>query len=211
AGGGRGAAGGAGLGQAGRRHARRLSRGAAAGRAPLLDASRSADHASRVGGHAPRGLRPAGGEQDRGAGARRAGERPRAARPRLLTPRERGYGCFASVAVDASRARLLGRRAGPPGQHPPRRGTIGNLKSNRLHAQASGSPKRMKLPTKVLITEVGPRDGLQNEKQPVSTEVKVGLCERLLAAGVRQLEATSFVSPKWVPQMADAADVMARI
>src|SRR5690606_32189240 len=70
---------------------------------------------------------------------------------------------------------------------------------------------RMKLPTKVLITEVGPRDGLQNEKQPVSTEVKVGLCERLLAAGVRQLEATSFVSPKWVPQMADAAEVMARI
>ena len=69
----------------------------------------------------------------------------------------------------------------------------------------------MKLPTKVLITEVGPRDGLQNEKQPVSTDVKVGLCERLLAAGVRQLEATSFVSPKWVPQMADAAEVMARI
>ena len=69
----------------------------------------------------------------------------------------------------------------------------------------------MKLPASVLITEVGPRDGLQNEKQPVSTDVKVALCQRLLAAGVRQLEATSFVSPKWVPQMADAAEVMARI
>ena len=69
----------------------------------------------------------------------------------------------------------------------------------------------MSLPSRVLITEVGPRDGLQNEKQPVSTDVKIELCERLLGAGVRQLEATSFVSPKWVPQMADAADVMARL
>lgn len=66
----------------------------------------------------------------------------------------------------------------------------------------------MKLPSRVLITEVGPRDGLQNEKQPVSTDAKVELCTRLLQAGVRQLEATSFVSPKWVPQMGDAAEVM---
>jgi hydroxymethylglutaryl-CoA lyase len=69
----------------------------------------------------------------------------------------------------------------------------------------------MKLPAQVTITEVGPRDGLQNEKQPVPAEVKVELCEKLLAAGVRQLEVTSFVSPKWVPQMADATEVMARI
>ena len=69
----------------------------------------------------------------------------------------------------------------------------------------------MKLPSRVLSTEVGPRDGLQNEKPPVSTDVKLDLCERLLAAGVRQLEATSFVSPKWVPQMADAAAVMTRL
>lgn len=48
----------------------------------------------------------------------------------------------------------------------------------------------MKLPSRVLITEVGPRDGLQNEKQPVSTDAKVELCTRLLQAGVRQLEAT---------------------
>ena len=69
----------------------------------------------------------------------------------------------------------------------------------------------MSLPQRVHITEVGPRDGLQNEQQPVPVDVKVGLCERLLAAGVRYLEATSYVSPKWIPQMADAAEVMARI
>ena len=56
------------------------------------------------------------------------------------------------------------------------------------------------LPARVFITEVGPRDGLQNEKVPLATDVKVELCERLLAAGVSQLEVTSFVSPKWVPQ-----------
>ncbi len=69
----------------------------------------------------------------------------------------------------------------------------------------------MKLPQRAWITEVGPRDGLQNESQPVPTATKVELCERLIAAGVRQLEATSFVSPKWVPQMSDAADVMAAV
>lgn len=69
----------------------------------------------------------------------------------------------------------------------------------------------MSLPQRVHLTEVGPRDGLQNEQQPVPLDIKVGLCERLLAAGVSNLEATSFVSPKWVPQMADAAQVMARI
>jgi hydroxymethylglutaryl-CoA lyase len=69
----------------------------------------------------------------------------------------------------------------------------------------------MRHPSKVKIVEVGPRDGLQNESQPVSTEVKVALIEGLADAGLPVVEATSFVSPKWVPQMADAADVMARI
>lgn len=69
----------------------------------------------------------------------------------------------------------------------------------------------MSLPSQAFITEVGPRDGLQNEKQPVATDTKVELCHRLLAAGVTQLEATSFVSPKWVPQMADAAQVLAQL
>jgi hydroxymethylglutaryl-CoA lyase len=69
----------------------------------------------------------------------------------------------------------------------------------------------MSLPRSVHVTEVGPRDGLQNEQQPVPAAIKVQLCERLLAAGVRHYEATSFVSPKWVPQMADAAEVMAAI
>ena len=69
----------------------------------------------------------------------------------------------------------------------------------------------MKLPPKVKIVDVGPRDGLQNEKQPVPAEVKVGLVHRLQDAGVQEIEVTSFVSPKWVPQMADAAEVMALI
>ena len=66
----------------------------------------------------------------------------------------------------------------------------------------------MKLPLKVKIVDVGPRDGLQNEKNPVSAEVKIGLVHRLQDAGVREIEVTSFVSPKWVPQMADNAEVM---
>ena len=69
----------------------------------------------------------------------------------------------------------------------------------------------MTLPQRVYLTEVGPRDGLQNEQQPVSAATKIELCDRLTAAGVVQLEATSFVSPKWVPQMADATEVMAGI
>jgi len=69
----------------------------------------------------------------------------------------------------------------------------------------------MPLPARVKIVEVAPRDGLQNEKQPVPTDVKVELVDRLSAAGFANVEATSFVSPKWVPQMADAAEVMARI
>ena len=59
--------------------------------------------------------------------------------------------------------------------------------------------------------EVGPRDGLQNEQAAVPTDVKVRLIDMLTEAGFPAIEATSFVSPKWVPQMADAADVMARI
>jgi hydroxymethylglutaryl-CoA lyase len=63
----------------------------------------------------------------------------------------------------------------------------------------------------VKIVEVGPRDGLQNEKSVVSTEVKIDLINRLSAAGFTNIEATSFVSPKWVPQMADAPEIMERI
>jgi len=59
--------------------------------------------------------------------------------------------------------------------------------------------------------DVGPRDGLQNEKQPVPAAVKVELVHRLQAAGLKEIEVTSFVSPKWVPQMADNADVMGGI
>jgi len=67
----------------------------------------------------------------------------------------------------------------------------------------------MTIPSTVTLIDVGPRDGLQNEKQPVSAAVKIGLVHRLQAAGLRNIEVTSFVSPKWVPQMADNAEVMA--
>jgi hydroxymethylglutaryl-CoA lyase len=67
------------------------------------------------------------------------------------------------------------------------------------------------IPERVTLVEVGPRDGLQNEKQPVETGHKVELVRRLIAAGLREIEATSFVSPKWVPQMADNAAVMAGV
>ncbi|KAB2842696.1 MAG: hydroxymethylglutaryl-CoA lyase [Burkholderiales bacterium] len=67
------------------------------------------------------------------------------------------------------------------------------------------------LPTSVTITEVGPRDGLQNERTLVPAATKIALIARLAAAGCREIEATSFVSPKWVPQMGDAAAVMAGV
>lgn len=66
----------------------------------------------------------------------------------------------------------------------------------------------MLLPTRVKIVEVGPRDGLQNETQVVPTAVKIGLIDRLTASGLSAIEAASFVSPGWVPQMADSTDVL---
>ena len=69
----------------------------------------------------------------------------------------------------------------------------------------------MVLPKRVKLVDVGPRDGLQNEKQSVPAEVKIALVHRLQDAGVREIEVTSFVSPKWVPQMADNSAVMAGI
>ena len=69
----------------------------------------------------------------------------------------------------------------------------------------------MAMPQDVRIIEVGPRDGLQNEAQLVSTNVKVELIDRLAAAGLPAVESGAFVSPKWVPQMADSAEVFQRI
>ena len=69
----------------------------------------------------------------------------------------------------------------------------------------------MNLPKHVKIVEVGPRDGLQNEKQAIDTATKVELIARLGASGLKAIEATAFVSPKWVPQMADNAEVMRQI
>lgn len=69
----------------------------------------------------------------------------------------------------------------------------------------------MPLPKKVRIVEVGPRDGLQNEKQAIPTAVKIQLIENLVDAGLTYIEAGSFVNPKWVPQMADSSDVFSGI
>ena len=66
-------------------------------------------------------------------------------------------------------------------------------------------------PARVRLIDVGPRDGLQNEKQPVPAAVKIELVHRLQAAGLKEIEVTSYVSPKWVPQMADNHEVMAGI
>jgi len=69
----------------------------------------------------------------------------------------------------------------------------------------------MNTPSRVRIIDVGPRDGLQNEKQAVPSDVKIGLVQRLQEAGLREIEVTSYVSPKWVPQMADNHAVMSGI
>ncbi len=69
----------------------------------------------------------------------------------------------------------------------------------------------MSVAAEVRIVEVGPRDGLQNEKTQIATADKIALIDRLSATGLRTIEATAFVSPRWVPQMADAADVLAGI
>lgn len=66
-------------------------------------------------------------------------------------------------------------------------------------------------PSKVTVVEVGPRDGLQSEPEIVPTEAKIGLIDRLSEAGYAHIEFTSFVNPKWVPQLADAAEVSASI
>ncbi len=67
------------------------------------------------------------------------------------------------------------------------------------------------LPAAIRIVEVGPRDGLQNEKTPIAADIKLELIRRLERAGLKSIEATSFVSPKWVPQMADSAEVLRRV
>jgi len=69
----------------------------------------------------------------------------------------------------------------------------------------------MTFPKQVRIVEVGPRDGLQNEKQIIPTAIKIQLIEKLAEAGLRYIEAGSFVNPKWVPQMADSAEVFSGI
>jgi hydroxymethylglutaryl-CoA lyase len=75
------------------------------------------------------------------------------------------------------------------------------------HIYESGG-NSMDLPKKVTMIEVGPRDGLQNEKNFVPTETKIQFIRALKEAGLKEMELTSFVSPKWVPQMKDASDIV---
>ncbi|WP_338890657.1 hydroxymethylglutaryl-CoA lyase [Rhodococcus sovatensis] len=82
--------------------------------------------------------------------------------------------------------------------------TSGNLPRPDVHRDSS-------LPRSVRVYEVGPRDGLQAEKTMVPTATKVEFCRRLVASGITNLELTSFVSPRWVPQLADAEDLMAAL
>ncbi|KAG8660252.1 hydroxymethylglutaryl-CoA lyase, mitochondrial [Manihot esculenta] len=83
-----------------------------------------------------------------------------------------------------------------------------NFKSNKKDMQDLTNKFWKGIPNFVKIVEVGPRDGLQNEKNIVPTDVKIELIRRLVSSGLPVVEATSFVSPKWVPQLADARDVM---
>ncbi len=69
----------------------------------------------------------------------------------------------------------------------------------------------MTFPTRVQLIDVGPRDGLQNEKAPVPAAIKIELVHRLQAAGLKEIEVTSYVSPKWVPQMADNRELIRRM
>lgn len=85
-----------------------------------------------------------------------------------------------------------------------------------VHAGAERRPRPLPvpalgLPSSVVVYEVGPRDGLQAEPDLIPTPLKSELCRRLYAAGVRDLEVTSFVPPSWIPQLADAADVVAAL
>lgn len=80
-----------------------------------------------------------------------------------------------------------------------------------MRTKVEDKPLTNRYPDHVKITEVGPRDGLQNEKTFVTTDVKLRLIDLLVKSGIKYIEATSFVSPKWVPQMADATSIVEAI
>jgi hydroxymethylglutaryl-CoA lyase len=89
----------------------------------------------------------------------------------------------------------------------PQRGSDGDEQLDVWPEQS----RRLRMGATVEIFEVGPRDGLQNEKQMIATDAKIALVDCLSGAGFRRIEVASFVSPKWVPQMADSAEVLAGI
>ncbi len=100
----------------------------------------------------------------------------------------------------------------PPGRDPNRSRFASRPRdragAHRQFDSRNAPPVRRRLPDRVTIVEVGPRDGLQNERSVLPSQVKVEFIERLAAAGLPAVEATSFVNPKWVPQLADAEEVL---
>ena len=169
----------------------RRGRGA---RRPVAGADAGQDHRGSRGRGGCRGARPgAGGDGSDEDGARdRGAPRRRRATGRLPRRRSRPGRSGAGIAARAG-ARLTGAGAAVE-------------QREKMMAQVAAG-----LPARVELVEVGPRDGLQNEPHPVPPQVKVELIDRLAAAGIRRIEAAAFVSPKWVPQMADGAEVLRRV
>lgn len=85
------------------------------------------------------------------------------------------------------------------------------LSNSNLSSQRIPSRLRDYLPDRVTVVEVGPRDGLQNQKEIVPADLKVTFIQELAETGLKVVEATSFVNPKWVPQLADAEEVMSKL
>lgn len=77
--------------------------------------------------------------------------------------------------------------------------------------RAAGTGRALKLPQRVSVYEVGPRDGLQNERRIIDTQTKIAFVDMLSATGISSVEAASFVSPKWTPSLADGAEVLGGI
>src|SRR5262249_45122696 len=164
-----------------------------------------------------RGHRRGRGRRPQQAGARRLPEGGRGARDRgRRVPCRRGFG-----GRDRRRAGCRVRGPGRSGGQLRRLGPVRRPSRDRLPRPADPATGRgagaglwfrharraVKLPAEVTVYEVGPRDGLQNEARNVPTADKIRFIDALVASGIRSIEITSFVSPKWIPQLADAAEV----
>ncbi|KAF8073224.1 GapC [Scenedesmus sp. PABB004] len=144
-------------------------------------------------------------------GQKEAAAAPQQRHPRMLAARATLTALRRAGAMGAMEA--LPARAGSTTAQAVAASALGGLLAQHgaSFASAAGWAAGSALPREVTIVEVGPRDGLQNEPGAIPAATKVEFIDRLAAAGLRVIEATSFVSPKWVPQLADAAEVMAAV